>query len=567
MRLRLHGLAAGLLATLTAGLLAQAQTSKPTFPTGAPTPGIPEPQAPRQTSPQAPRTGIIRGRVLRLDSGQPLGKVRVDIRATGVRDLPTAMTDEKGQYELKALPAARYTLSAYKGGFVTLEYGQRRPNEPGRPVDLADGEVLDRIDFSLSSGGVIAGTVLDDAGEPMAGAVVQALRPRYVKGIRQVSPGPSRDVTDDLGQFRLFGLAPGSYVVSATASDGRSEVIRLAAANSVGSVATYYPGTLIATDARPVQVEAGAEISGLSFAIVPARLASITGTVRTADGKVPVEATLTLAQSVEGGTSTRGAAVKPDGSFSIPSLPAGRYTLTARLPPPSDQIAMTDVTVVNADVTAALTLRKGDTARGRITFDAAAATADLQPSQVRVIPDAVGASLMTLLSGVTVRDDWTFEIPALVGRRRLRVTVPQGWAVRSIRRGGADVTDSTLDFAGKDIDGIVVQLTKQLTTVAGQVTDARGQKVTDATVVVFAEDRDRWGPNSRFVRAARPDQDGRFSIQGLPAARYLAVALDFLEAGEETDPDALERLQRLGTRLTLGDAESKTVDLKVSPAP
>ena len=252
MRFRPYGLAGALLATLTAGLLAQAQTPKPTFPTGAPVPGIPEPQTPGPTPTPAPATGIIRGRVLRLDNGQPLGKVRVDIRATGVRDLPVTTTDEKGQYELKALPAARYTLSAYKGGFVTLEYGQRRPNEPGRPVELAAGEVLDRIDFSLPSGGVIAGHVLDDAGEPMAGAIVQALRPRYVKGVRQLSAGPSRDITDDLGQFRLFGLAPGGYVLSATASDGRAEVIRLASANAVGSVATYYPGTPIATDARLV---------------------------------------------------------------------------------------------------------------------------------------------------------------------------------------------------------------------------------------------------------------------------------------------------------------------------
>src|SRR5262245_47118915 len=279
MCFRSYGLAGVLLASLTTGLLAQAQTSKPTFPTGAPTPGVPEPPAPRPTPSQAAGTGIIRGRVLRLDSGQPLGKVRVDIRATGVRDLPVATTDEKGQYELKALPAARYTLSAYKGGFVTLEHGQRRPNEPGRPVELGEGEVLDRIDFSLPSGGVIAGTVLDDAGEPLAGAIVQALRPRYVKGVRQLSASSSRDVSHDLGQFRLCVLAPGNYLLSATVSTGPSNAITLASPNSVGSVATYYPGTLITADARPVSVEAGAEVSGLSFAVVPSRQAAISGTV------------------------------------------------------------------------------------------------------------------------------------------------------------------------------------------------------------------------------------------------------------------------------------------------
>jgi hypothetical protein len=112
-----------------------------------------------------------------------------------------------------------------------------------------------------------------------------------------------------------------------------------------------------------------------------------------------------------------------------------------------------------------------------------------------------------------------------------------------------------------------VQLTNRLTTIAGSVSDTRGQKVTDATVVMFADDAKTWRPGSRFVRIARPDQDGRYRIEGLPPARYLAVAVDFLEKGSEWSPDTLDRLRKLGTDVRLSEGESRTLDLKVSPTP
>jgi hypothetical protein len=156
--------------------------------------------------------------------------VLVSLRATGVRDLPMAWTDGDGFYELRELPPARYTLTASRGGFVTLEYGQRRPNEPGRPIELTDGEKLQGIDLLLPAGGVITGQVVDAAGEPLAGAVVQVWRPRYVDGLRETGqPAGSPDVTDDLGRFRLFGLPQGGFLLSVVAPDPTTPTPRCAA--------------------------------------------------------------------------------------------------------------------------------------------------------------------------------------------------------------------------------------------------------------------------------------------------------------------------------------------------
>jgi hypothetical protein len=169
---------------------------------------------------------------------------------------------------------------------------------------------------------------------------------------------------------------------------------------------------------------------------------------------------------------------------------------------------------------------------------------------------------------VSVSDDWTFEATGLVGSQRLTAGAPDGGGLRSIRWNGRDVTDRGFDVDG-DVTGIEVLLTRQVTTLAGFVRDDRGQPAPDATVVIFAEDAAKWPATSRYIRRMQSDQSGGFTTRGLPPGRYVAVALpaDSLESGEETNPDTLERLARTGTRVTLGDGETRSVDLRIASAP
>jgi hypothetical protein len=86
----------------------------------------------------------------------------------------------------------------------------------------------------------------------------------------------------------------------------------------------------------------------------------------------------------------------------------------------------------------------------------------------------------------------------------------------------------------------------------------------DATVIVFADDSGKWGPRSRFIESARPDQQGRFKIQGLPPGRYLAIAVGYLEPGEERDPDLLKAWLQSGTPFTLSEGQTHALDLRLS---
>jgi hypothetical protein len=84
-------------------------------------------------------------------------------------------------------------------------------------------------------------------------------------------------------------------------------------------------------------------------------------------------------------------------------------------------------------------------------------------------------------------------------------------------------------------------------------------------VVVFAADAAKWTYPSRFVRTVSADDKGRFRITGLPPAdRYLVLAADYLEDGEQYDPEFLERMRDAATEFSLGNEETRTLDLKVT---
>lgn len=156
-----------------------------------------------------PATATIRGHVFDASTGQPLRKAQVRALAPEIRENRLATTDNNGAYEIKELPAGRYQLNASKGSFVQLSYGQTRPFEAGKPLQLANSQTIEKIDFSLPRGGVITGRIVDETGEATADVQVMAMRYQYVQGRRQLSPVGRPSMTNDIGEFRIFALPPG----------------------------------------------------------------------------------------------------------------------------------------------------------------------------------------------------------------------------------------------------------------------------------------------------------------------------------------------------------------------
>jgi hypothetical protein len=508
--------------------------------------------------------GVIRGRVVRADTGEPLRRVQVRVEEWSSRDGggPAAtMTDADGRYELTQLPAGRYQLKAARGGYVEVAYGQRRPFERGRPIELAEGAVLQNVDFALPRGAVVTGRVIDEAGEAVAHVSVSLARRRYVEGTRRLV-AESGGSTDDRGEFRIFGVPPGDYLIVAT-----FDMMDFGSRDRVRYVPTYYPGTPNLKEAQRFTIGVGQEVPGITIPLVRAGTATVRGVVRSS-GETPlgpftfVNAREIGDAQVHARMSNTIAAV--DGSFALTGLLPGTYVVEAQVPSGAE-FAAAEVVVSGSDVAGVtLTLSKGTTARGRIRFDTGEPPPGLRPSEVFVSPQLID-SRMTGMHGPppVTRDDWTFELPGLRGRGFIRAGTLADWQVKRVLLDGVDVIDTPLDFATA-IDGLEIELTQRLTTVSGSVSDDAGAVALDATVVVFAVDPGKWGPHSRFIQSARPDQRGRFTIKALPPGEYVAIALAYLEPGEEQDPELLETWRKTGMQFTLTEGETRALDVSLS---
>src|SRR6478736_4438528 len=262
-------------------------------------------QRPMRAQPQpadAPRgTSVLRGQIVSADNGSPIRRAQVRVSSPDAREGRLATTDAQGRFEIKELPAGRYTMTASKGGFVALQYGQRRPTESGTPIELGDGQILEKISIALPRGSVLGGRITDEFGEPVANASVVAFRYSYVAGARRLVPAGqnARDTTDDQGHFRLFGLAPGEYYVSATLRSGIEATDP--SGETPGYSSTYFPGTSNVAEASRVTLAVGQENTNISFGLIATRLVRVSGQVLTSDGTPASNGMIMLFASNSGG--------------------------------------------------------------------------------------------------------------------------------------------------------------------------------------------------------------------------------------------------------------------------
>lgn len=543
---------------------------------------------PRDNLPPARGTAKITGRVVSAETGAPIRRAQIRIAAPDARANRDVTTDSDGRFELLTLPAGRYRLYVSKAGYVSLEYGQARPFESGKPLDIAEGQYLEKIDFSLPRGSAITGRVTDEFGDPITDVQVQAMRYQFTNGERQLVNAGRVATTDDLGQYRIFGLMPGDYVVRASLRTNPNATLsgQNAAEGPLGYPGTYYPGVSDAAQAQIVTVSLGQELGSVAFPLVPARLARISGTVMSSEGRPLAAAIVALRAIGGGGAGMRlniggGNQVRPDGTFRLTNVPPGDYVLDVQQRPQDlqnlqslnlAQLEFASMPVsVSGDIDGlTVVTTPGVTLTGRVVFEGQnAQKASPRGIQISTAGQSGLPPLMAMAGrafGIgRVTNDGTFELRGLAGSLLIRAGgLPAGWAVKNISLDGTDVTDAPFDFKpGTRFTGLVVTLTDRITDISGGVRDTRGQPVTDYVLVVFPEDARLWSAQSRYVMTTRPNQNGAFSLKGLPPARYLAAVVPSLENGMQNDVTLLAQLRARAHSFTLAEGQMVTLSLEM----
>jgi len=533
------------------------------------------PDQPRD-KPMAKGTASVKGRVVAADSGRPVRRVQVSISSPDLSESKSMSTTAEGVFEFKELPAGRYSVTATRPGFVRLQYGQKRPGEPGRPVQLADGQRLENIDFSLPRTGWITGRITDELGDPMQGVSVYPTQWRYFRGKRRLVSVPSGSAafnqTDETGQFRITGLEPGEYYVLAftrttwTVDDKPAE--------RIGYLPTYSGGTASPADAARIKVAMGQESAAGDFAMVPGRVATLSGTATYSSG-LPMAGeavNLTLEFASPNGNSSFGMAggkVNPDGTFTIKNVAPGEYRLSVRGPGDKDHPAEGVTTTVNVsgeDLTGVMLIGgSGGTMTGRIVSDTGTPIPQPESSRMRVsarpVDPTTTYSSFDQDSG-RVKDDWTFELTNIYGLNRISVSpLPTGWAIRSIDHNGTDYADTPVDArGGVRLDNVTIVLSKNLPRVQGTLADEKNAP-TEGSILLFPEESAKWAEDSRLVRSTRPDQSGRFEFRNVIPGNYLITPLDYVRDGDWADPEFLEKLRADAKRVRVDDTGAQPVAL------
>lgn len=540
-------------------------------------------------------TGLIRGRVVG-EGGEPMPNVSVFVARRGA-NLPgrqsSITTDDEGNFTAPGLDRGVYFVVAVAPGYIA---------DPEQLSREGGHRIGDFVHLRLIRGGVVTGTVTNAAGEPLPLLAVRASRLRERDGspLHLYSNHIGEDYTDDRGVYRVYGLAPGSYVVAA--GGGQSYGWGMVSPYD-GYAQTFHPSATRDT-AVEVQVRSGQETAGVDIRYREERGRRVTGTlVMPATAATEGGASVSLLHAGSGVLTsfTWVSLSSPDRTFTLDGLGDGEYELQAQLQTREGEGASSAaqrVTVRGADVTGLrLTLAPLASVSGTLAAEPApealraleackgrAAEALPQETLVAVRRDAPRAAEERFMrlrqpreaapdpdGSFTLRNleagAYRFEARPLDENfyvRALELPATAGPAAAGARPAAAAPPEFVSLNGGQQLKGVSIRLAAGAAAVEGRVVAAGAQPppFSSLRVYLLPAERERAGDLLRH-RETAPAADGSFAFRHLAPGRYLLLARA-VEAPADAPPrpllwdaDARARLRR--------EAESAGPPLELQP--
>jgi len=526
---------------------------------------------------------VIEGIVTREPGSEPVKKALIELIAENQAEGGdyTAVSGPDGGFHIEGIVPGRYHLFAERTGL--LEVDKHRARTDGRVLTLTAGQELKDQRITLQAAAVVRGRVTDEDGDPMLNAQVAVLQQTFVGGrSRWEQAGAER--TNDLGEYRVAGLAAGNYYVSVTPPPDFKSLIEAAGASprpatekaaSTSYQTTYYPGTSDRSQAAPVQLHAGDEFPA-NFSLTPSPSLSIRGAVVNLPAK---SSAVIMLQSRDFNLVLNGAEMHADGSFVIRDVAPGAYTLLATVEGAQvPMMARQALQIVSNNVDdVRLSPQAGGWIHGRLRmenksggrFDASQIFLTLRSADGD--DDMLGAFSMgegfSHLAHVAA--DGTFEwksVPPgnyyvqLAGEGGMNDDMNGNLFLKSALAGGREVGD-----AGVSVNGGAVLLDLVASgdggVVEGVVTNQKGEPVANAVVVAVPETRLR--ARVERYRKTVSDQSGRFTLRGVEPGDYTLFSWESVEGEAYYNPEFLKNYEGQGSGLRVSEGERKSVRVGV----
>lgn len=569
---------------------------------------------------QTPQSSAVRrgrasigGRVTDLTGREGLSHAQLTLRMDR-QMIATTIADADGRYRFDALPPGTYDVDAAKPAYLASSVGQVMPGRGGSHISVELNTRVDDADIRMWRGAVVTGTLRKN-GNPVKNYGVSLLRAKYTptgRSFEKVSvlaasynSGPS---TDDRGEFRLFGIAPGQYLVLAATTPAVSSISlhvvtdeewRQAQTPSVSnptvglpigrpgattsaaapllddlprSLATYFPATPLASEATPIDLRAEEIRSGVDIDIVTGRMLSISGTLERPAGSAatPVIVQVLSRDPQAGRQSWSSTVPNTTSSFAMHNLPPGDYIveatgveLTPAGPAPGPKLwGATEVSLSGTDATGiSVRLQPPATVSGTVSISGQPAADEIP---IDLMPDGVPAgSIKHALHAIAKDGRFSFS-EVLPGRYRIAIGAHTAPLFAATTIGNDDVSDTVFEIPAEGLSQAVAVKLADGAALSGHLHVPDTQRAGDFSVLVIPSNRALWFWQSRSVRAIPVHADGAFSTAHLPPGSYSIAAVHDLAEGEEYDPELLESALTVGVAVQLTPDSHVLQELRVS---
>lgn len=534
---------------------------------------------------KGPTRGVVEGIVAKDPGGEPVKKALIELIAENQAEGGdyTAVTGLDGTFQIEGIVPGRYRLFVERTGF--LEVDKHHARTDGRVLTLAAGQEIKDLSIRLQAAAVVQGRVTDEDGDPLPSAQVSVLRQTFMTGrSRWEQAGAER--TNDLGEYRIAGLAAGNYYVSVSpAPDFRSLIEAAGAAATAGRGAapgkpatsyqtTYYPGTADRSQAAPIQLHAGDDFP-VNFSLTPSPSLSIRGSVVNLP---PRSTAVIMLQSRDFNLVLTGAEMRKDGSFVIRDVAPGAYTILATVDDAAaPMMARQALQVVSNNVDGLrLAPQPGGWVHGRLRFEGKGGTGRFDPGQIFLSlrsadGDDESVSAFTMGVGFSnlahVAPDGSFEWKSVPPGNYYVQFSGDGGAngdvfLKAALAGGHDAEENGISVNG---GAVAVDLVASANgaVVDGVVTDRKGAAVANAVIVAVPAGHLR-ARVDRY-RKTISDQSGHFRLHGVPPGDYTLFAWESVDGEAYYNPEFLKSFEGQGSALHVGEGERKSLRMEAIP--
>jgi len=517
------------------------------------------------------------GIVVNDSTGKPVHMALVTLSTTDAKPIEASVyTDADGAFQFNDVPPGRYYLNAGEFRYQHAFYGAPTPDRYPAILTLGAGEIRQGLELRMRPLGAISGLVLDQDGDPLPRVSVQLMVSSWVRG-HKTWVQRNGAVSNERGEFRIFGIPAGQYVIAAMARG--SQTIATRSQVNIGEPEpdlvfgrTYYPNGTRIEDARPVQLKPGADLRDIVLQMTTTPAASVTGRVEMPDGldeSTGVHVSL-IPREGRGSPS----AVAGGTRFAFPNLPPGRYEAVAVLNGNDAYIGREEVDLHPGPQELVLPLEKGTRLAGHVSVEGRPADGATQ-YEVTLLPGD-GMPVRRNRFSATVGPDGSFSFDAVTrGVWDIGIhPIPKGGYVKSMKLGDQDVLTEDMTITPSNSAPLNIVLSTRGGAVTGTVKMPDAAKANaglevsgqpPATVLLI--------PVGKFsqvesFRIERPTEEGgKYELRGITPGSYRIFAFDHLARYEVQDPDFLARIEPLGRPVEVHEGEQIGLDLDLLPAP